>query len=81
MDLIGHHDHVQMADQHVRHGSAPVAAAHKFTSLITIMLRTRYVLRNPDQETAVYAERVFMPWPKLVLVARFEVPAESMLFG
>jgi P-type Cu2+ transporter len=28
MDLMGHHDHVQMADQHVRHGSAPAAGAH-----------------------------------------------------
>ena len=28
MDLMGHHDHVQMADPHVRHGSAPAAGAH-----------------------------------------------------
>ena len=28
MDLMGHHDHVQMADQHIRHGSAPAAGAH-----------------------------------------------------
>src|SRR5580704_16873375 len=28
MDLMGHHDHVQMADQHVRHGLAPAAGAH-----------------------------------------------------
>jgi Cu2+-exporting ATPase len=28
MDLMGHHDHVQMADPHVMHGSAPAAGAH-----------------------------------------------------
>ena len=28
MDLMGHHDHVPMADPHVRHGSAPAAGAH-----------------------------------------------------
>jgi Cu2+-exporting ATPase len=28
MDLMGHHDHVQVADPHVRHGSAPAAGAH-----------------------------------------------------
>jgi hypothetical protein len=28
MDSMGHHDHVQIANQHVRHGSAPDAGAH-----------------------------------------------------
>ena len=28
MDLMAHHDHVQMADLHVKHGSAPAAGAH-----------------------------------------------------
>jgi Cu2+-exporting ATPase len=28
MDLMGHHVHVQMAELHVRHGSAPAAGAH-----------------------------------------------------
>jgi hypothetical protein len=39
------------------------------------------VLRNPNQETAAYAERVFVPRPKFVFVARFEIPPESMLSG
>jgi len=28
MDVKGRHDHMQMADQHIRHGSAPAAGAH-----------------------------------------------------
>ena len=28
MDLMRHHDYVQMADQHIRHGSSPAAGAH-----------------------------------------------------
>ncbi len=37
-------------------------------------------LNNPDQKTAAYSERVFMPRPELIFVARFEIPAKSALF-
>ena len=37
-------------------------------------------LKNPDQKTAAYSERVFMPGPELIFVARFEIPAKSVLF-
>jgi hypothetical protein len=37
-------------------------------------------LKNPDQKTAAYSERVFMPRPELIFVARFEIPAKSVLF-
>src|ERR1700731_5491233 len=36
---------------------------------------------NPNQQTARYTERMFMPRPDLVLVARFKIPAESVLTG
>src|SRR5579864_1297095 len=38
-------------------------------------------LRNGDQKTAADTKRVFMTRAKFVLVAWFEIPAESMLFG
>ena len=37
-------------------------------------------LKNPDQKTAAYSERVFMPGPELIFVARFEIPAKSVPF-
>jgi hypothetical protein len=37
-------------------------------------------LKNPDQKTAAYSERVFMLRPELIFVARFEIPAKSVLF-
>jgi hypothetical protein len=33
---------------------------------------------NPNQQAAVYTERMFMPRPELVLVGRFEIHAESV---
>jgi hypothetical protein len=38
-------------------------------------------LWNPDQQAARYPERMFMPRPELVLVARFKIPAESVPSG
>ncbi len=38
-------------------------------------------LRDRNQQTAAYANRLLMPSPKIVLVTRFEIPAESMLPG
>jgi hypothetical protein len=36
---------------------------------------------RPNQQAARYTERVFMSRPELVLVARFKIPAESVLSG
>ena len=36
---------------------------------------------NPNQQAARYTERVFMPGPELVVVARFKVPAKAVLSG
>jgi hypothetical protein len=34
---------------------------------------------NPNQQAARYTERMFMPRPELIVVAGFEVPANSVL--
>src|SRR5580693_876919 len=41
----------------------------------------KWFLWNPDQQAARYTERMFMPRPEFVLVARFKIPAESVFSG
>ena len=45
MDLMGHHDHMQMADPHVRHRSAPAAGAHNLHARHSVaMFRDKFWL-------------------------------------
>lgn len=64
----------------VQHGTTELWPTQQPSSLPTIS-HSALNLRNGDQKTAADAKRVFMTRAKFVLVAWFEIPAESMLFG
>ena len=64
----------------VQHGTTELWPTQLPSSLPTIS-RSGLNLRNGDKKTAADAKRVFMTGAKFVLVAWFEIPAESMLFG
>jgi hypothetical protein len=64
----------------VQHGTTELCPTQQPSSLPTIS-HSALNLRNGDQKTAADAKRVFMTGAKFVLVAWFEIPAESMLFG
>jgi hypothetical protein len=63
--------------------TGPPNASRRSTVLVANATISHSVvkLRNGDQETAADTKRVFMTRAKFVLVAWFEIPTESMLFG
>ena len=66
----------------VQHGTTELKPTQQPSSLPTQQFSHSVLkLRNGDQKTAADTKRVFMTRAKFVLVAWFEIPAESMLFG